>query len=42
VLGLRLGSGEPVTLRVAGRPVAVAELVDIDGEVGARVLRLIK
>jgi type III secretion protein Q len=42
VIGLRIGAGEPVTLRVGDRAVAVAELVDIEGEVGARILRLIK
>jgi type III secretion protein Q len=42
VFGLKIQVGEPVTLRVGDTAVAMAELVDIDGEVGARVLRLIK
>lgn len=38
---LRIGVSDPVTLRVGDRAVARAELVDIDGEVGARVLSLL-
>jgi type III secretion protein Q len=40
VLPLRVGTGEPVVLRVGDRAVARAELVDVEGELGARVLAL--
>ncbi|GEM_PF-419750 len=42
VLALRIGVNEPVTLRVGDRAVARAELVDIEGEIGARILGLVK
>lgn len=42
VLSLRIGVNEPVTLRVGDRAVARAELVDIEGEIGARVIGLLK
>lgn len=32
--------GERVTLRAAGRAIATGELVDVDGEMGVRILRL--
>lgn len=41
LLPLHLPLGEPVVLRMDGQDVALAELVDIEGEVGARVLRLL-
>jgi type III secretion protein Q len=41
VLPLRINASEPVLLRVGDRAVARAELVDIDGEVGARILNLL-
>ena len=41
VLPLRIGASEPVVLRVGDRAVARAELVDIEGEVGARILGLL-
>ncbi|WP_257460733.1 FliM/FliN family flagellar motor switch protein [Archangium lipolyticum] len=41
LLPLRINASEPVLLRVGDRVVARAELVDIDGEVGARILTLI-
>ena len=41
ILGLDVSLNEPVTLRVGGRAVATAELVDLEGEVGARILSLI-
>jgi len=42
VVALRIGAGEPVQLKVGNDVVALAELVDIDGEIGARILRLCK
>lgn len=41
LLPLRINASEPVVLRVGDRAVARAELVDIDGEVGARILSLL-
>ena len=41
VLGLRVRAADPVLLRVGDRAVARAELVDIEGEVGARILALL-
>ena len=38
VVGLGRRVAEPVILRVAGREVARGELVDLDGEVGVRIL----
>ncbi|WP_309897445.1 FliM/FliN family flagellar motor switch protein [Archangium sp.] len=40
LLPLRINASEPVLLRVGDRVVARAELVDIEGEVGARILTL--
>ncbi|MGZ3458940.1 MAG: FliM/FliN family flagellar motor switch protein [Archangium sp.] len=40
LLPLRINASEPVLLRVGDRVVARAELVDIEGEVGARILSL--
>jgi type III secretion protein Q len=42
VLGLRINASEPVVLRIGDRAVAQAELVDIEGEVGARILSLLQ
>jgi type III secretion protein Q len=42
VLPLRMDVSEPVTLRVGDRAVARAELVDIEGELGARILSLVE
>jgi type III secretion protein Q len=41
LLPLRINASEPVLLRVGDRAVARAELVDVDGEVGARILSLL-
>ncbi|WP_245919510.1 FliM/FliN family flagellar motor switch protein [Melittangium boletus] len=41
LLPLRISASEPVLLRVGDRAVARAELVDIEGEVGARILCLL-
>jgi type III secretion protein Q len=41
LLPLRINASEPVLLRVGDRAVARAELVEIDGEVGARILNLL-
>lgn len=41
LLPLRVSASEPVLLRVGDRAVARAELVDIEGEVGARILCLL-
>ncbi|WP_224365299.1 FliM/FliN family flagellar motor switch protein [Hyalangium versicolor] len=41
LLPLRINASEPVLLRVGERAVARAELVEIDGEVGARILSLL-
>ena len=41
VLPLRISASEPVVLRIGERAVASAELVDIEGEVGARILALL-
>ena len=40
VLPLHLGPAAAVTLRVGDRAIARAELVDVDGEVGARIVSL--
>ena len=40
ILPLHINSAEPVVLRVGDRAVARAELVEIDGEIGARILTL--
>lgn len=42
VLPLRIDPGEPVVLRVGERAIARAELVDIEGELGARILSLLE
>ncbi len=42
VLPLRQRDDDPVTLKIGGRAIARAELVDIDGEVGARILELVE
>jgi type III secretion system YscQ/HrcQ family protein len=39
VVALARGVGDPVTLRVGGVEVAKGELVDIEGEMGVRILR---
>lgn len=41
LLPLHINASEPVLLRVGDRAVARAELVEIDGEVGARILNLL-
>lgn len=41
LLPLRINATEPVLLRVGDRTVARAELVDLEGEVGARILSLL-
>jgi type III secretion protein Q len=41
ILPLRVRIADPVLLRIGDRPVARAELVEIDGEVGARILSLL-
>ncbi|HLL52314.1 MAG TPA: FliM/FliN family flagellar motor switch protein, partial [Myxococcaceae bacterium] len=41
LLPLHINVTEPVLLRVGDRAVARAELVEIDGEVGARILALL-
>ena len=41
ILPLHINSAEPVLLRVGDRAVARAELVEIEGEVGARILALL-
>jgi type III secretion protein Q len=41
VLPLRINAAEPVLLRVGDRAVARAELVEIENEVGARILNLL-
>jgi type III secretion protein Q len=41
VIPLHLSAAQQVTLRIGDRPVAIAELVDIEGEIGARILSLI-
>ncbi|HVE84733.1 MAG TPA: type III secretion system cytoplasmic ring protein SctQ, partial [Myxococcales bacterium] len=41
VLALHMNSSEPVLLRVGDRAVARAELVEVEGEVGARILALL-
>jgi len=40
IIPLRIAPGEPVALKVGDATVAIAELVDVDGEIGARILRL--
>lgn len=41
LIPLRIGANDPVLLRIGDRAVARAELVDIDGEVGARILGML-
>ena len=41
VLALHMNASEPVLLRVGDRAVARAELVELEGEVGARILALL-
>ena len=41
VIPLRVSAGDPVFLRAGDRRIARAELVEIDGEVAARVLELV-
>jgi type III secretion protein Q len=41
ILGLDVTLAEPVLLRIGGRAVARAELVDIEGELGARILSIL-
>ncbi len=41
VVELDLPVGDPVTLRAAGQPLAQGELVDVDGALGVRILRLV-
>ena len=42
VLPLQMGISEPVSLRVGDRLIGTGELVDVEGEVGVRVLTLIR
>jgi type III secretion protein Q len=42
VLPLRITAGEPVLLKLGETALAVVELVDVEGEIGARILRLSK
>jgi type III secretion protein Q len=41
VLPLRVSTGDPVFLRVGDRRIARAELVEVEGEVAARILELL-
>lgn len=41
VVPLRINAADPVVIRIGERTVARAELVEIDGEVGARILSLV-
>jgi type III secretion protein Q len=41
ILPLRVGAGDPVFLRAGDRRIARAELVEVEGEVAARVLELL-
>jgi type III secretion protein Q len=41
VLPLRIATGSPVFVRAGERRIARAELVEIDGEIAARILGLI-
>jgi type III secretion protein Q len=41
ILPLHINAAEPVTLRVGDRAVARAELVEIEGEIGARIVALL-
>jgi type III secretion protein Q len=41
ILPLRINGSDPVVLRVGDRAVARAELVEIEGEIGARILSLL-
>ena len=41
ILSLRINGSDPVVLRVGDRAVARAELVEIEGEIGARILSLL-
>jgi len=41
VLSLRVSAGDPVFLRAGDRRIGRAELVEVEGEVAARVLELL-
>jgi len=41
VVPLHVNAAQPVTLRIGDRAIARAELVDIEGEIGARILTLL-
>ena len=41
VLALHVNGAQPVTLRIGDKAIAKAELVDIEGEIGARILSLL-
>lgn len=42
VLPLHINAAQQVTLRVDGRRVALAELVEVEGEIGARITAMLE
>jgi type III secretion protein Q len=42
VLPLHINAAQTVTLRIEGKPVALAELVEVEGEIGARVTAMLE
>ncbi len=42
VLPLHINAAQSVTLRIDGRPVAIAELVEVEGEIGARIVSMLE
>lgn len=42
VLPLHINAAQTVTLRIDGRRVALAELVEVEGEIGARITAMLE
>lgn len=42
ILPLHINAAQTVTLRIEGKPVALAELVEVEGEIGARITALLE
>jgi type III secretion protein Q len=42
VLPLHINAAQTVTLRIDGRKVALAELVEVEGEIGARITAMLE
>ncbi|MBL8919697.1 MAG: FliM/FliN family flagellar motor switch protein [Myxococcaceae bacterium] len=42
ILPLHINAAQTVTLRIEGKPVALAELVEVEGEIGARITAMLE